>query len=148
MDEITHVEIHNIAPLGPAETIVIRSGTEARAFEFRSYERSDDDMTELWTLGPEVELKGRRPIKSVFKDGAQPSIIGTVRDSEDAGQPLTLKPGETLIIRVSDLTPNQVQYYQESLDAAIEHRGLDLRALIVYGDELAVQQREASEAER
>lgn len=69
---ITHVEIRNIAPHGPASRIVIHSDTEgtARAFEFRSYEISDDGMTELWTLGPEVELEERARPKSVFEDPA------------------------------------------------------------------------------
>lgn len=60
------------------------------------------------------------------------------------GQAVTIKPGETLIIRVSDMSPLQVNQYQEHLEAMIEHAGLDLRALIVHGDELAVQQRETS----
>lgn len=78
MDEITHVEIINIAPHGPAHRVIIHSDAEgeARAFEFRAYERSEDGMTELWTLGPEVELEEREPLMSVFKDGVYPPIIG------------------------------------------------------------------------
>lgn len=62
---------------------------------------------------------------------------------DGAVESLTLKPGETLIIRVSDLTPTQVQQYQEHLEAVIEHAGLDVRVLVVMGDELAAQQNAA-----
>lgn len=45
-----------------------------------------------------------------------------------------VKPGETLVIRLKDWTPDQVGYYQEFLDA----QGLPFRVLAVIGDELAV----------
>ena len=45
-----------------------------------------------------------------------------------------VKPGETLVIRVKDWRPEQVEFYQEYLD----HRGLPFGALVVIGDELAV----------
>ena len=45
-----------------------------------------------------------------------------------------MKPGETLVIRVKDWRPEQVEFYQEYLD----HRGLPFGALVVIGDELAV----------
>ena len=45
-----------------------------------------------------------------------------------------VRPGETLVIRVADWNPEQVEYYQEDLDT----RGLPFRVLVVIGDELAV----------
>jgi hypothetical protein len=69
------------------------------------------------------------------QDMVRPEDEGLIR------QAAMLKPGETLIIRVADLSPHQVQQYQEHLEAVIESAGLDVRVLIVYGDELAVQQR-------
>lgn len=45
-----------------------------------------------------------------------------------------VKPGETLVIRLKDWNPDQVEYYQEDLD----RRGLPFRVLAVIGDELAV----------
>ncbi len=51
--------------------------------------------------------------------------------------PVILGPGETLIIRVTDLTPGQQQEYQEALDWRHDHGHLPFRAIVVYGDELA-----------
>ena len=45
-----------------------------------------------------------------------------------------VKPGETLVIRVKDWRPEQVEFYQEYLD----QRGLPFGVLVVIGDELAV----------
>lgn len=47
-----------------------------------------------------------------------------------------VKPGETLIIRVSDMSPGQMRDYQESFDQA----GLPFRCAVVFADELAVVQ--------
>jgi hypothetical protein len=51
-------------------------------------------------------------------------------------------PGETLVIRVSDLTPNQMREYQESLTQQHEWGSLPFRCLVVYGDELGVRRAE------
>ena len=49
-----------------------------------------------------------------------------------------VKPGQTLVIRVKDWNPEQVEYYQEVLD----QRGLPFGVLVVIGDELAVAEQE------
>jgi len=49
-----------------------------------------------------------------------------------------VKPGETLIIRMRDWSADQVEYYQEYLDA----HGLPFGVLVVVGDELAVAEQE------
>lgn len=53
-----------------------------------------------------------------------------------------VRPGETLVIRLQDWSPEQAQYYQEDLDS----RGLPFRALVVIGDELAVARPERETA--
>lgn len=140
MDDITHVEIINIAPHGPASRIVIHSDTdgEARAFEFRSYEMSGDGMTELWTLGPEVELEEREPLESVFKDGAWP--VGAPLTEEEAAEleqrlreelakpltykvlppspPYTPKAGEVITVDGTECIVNQVVHTADKLEIA------------------------------
>jgi hypothetical protein len=54
-----------------------------------------------------------------------------------ASVPVILGPGETLIIRVTDLTPNQVREYQDALDYREADGILPFRAIVVYGHELA-----------
>lgn len=51
-----------------------------------------------------------------------------------------VKPGETLVIRVSDLTPNQMREYQQAIDQALEWRQLPFQCLVVYAEELGVVQ--------
>ena len=53
-----------------------------------------------------------------------------------AGSVTAVAPGETLVIRVTDLTPMQMCEYQESLDRP----GLPFRCLVVYGESLGVVQ--------
>jgi hypothetical protein len=50
--------------------------------------------------------------------------------------PVILEPGATLIIRVADLTPDQIRDYQQALDFEHEH-GHFPPTIVVYGDELA-----------
>jgi hypothetical protein len=45
-------------------------------------------------------------------------------------------PGEILVIRVSDLTPNQMREWQEVLDRASGDGRIQFRCLVVYGDGL------------
>ena len=54
-----------------------------------------------------------------------------------ASVPVILGPGETLIIRVTDLTPNQQREYQDALDHWHADGRLPFRAVVVHGDELA-----------
>jgi hypothetical protein len=54
-----------------------------------------------------------------------------------AAIPVILGPGETLIIRVTDLTPNQRHEYQQFLDDWHRSGELPFRAIVVIGDELA-----------
>lgn len=51
--------------------------------------------------------------------------------------PVILGPGEALIIRTTDLNPNQMCEYQESLDYRYEVDDLPFRVIVVHGDELA-----------
>jgi len=53
-----------------------------------------------------------------------------------------VKPGETLVIRVTDWTPGQADCYQQVLDA----QGLPFRVLVVIGEGLAVAKPEDDEA--
>ena len=50
-----------------------------------------------------------------------------------------VRPGETLVIRLQDWNPEQVEYYQEHLD----RQELPFRVLVVIGDELAVARPDA-----
>jgi len=52
-----------------------------------------------------------------------------------------VKPGETLVIRGADWTPNQVEMYQDYLDG----HGLPFGVLVVAGDELAVAKPEPAD---
>ena len=49
-----------------------------------------------------------------------------------------VKPGETLVIRGRDWTPNQVREIQQVMDAMHEDGHVPFKALAVFGDELAV----------
>lgn len=51
-----------------------------------------------------------------------------------------VKPGETLVIRLKDWNADQVEYYQEHLDARHHAGEIPFRPLVVIGDELAVVQ--------
>lgn len=51
--------------------------------------------------------------------------------------PVILGPGETLIIRTTDLNPSQMRDYQEHLDGWHQCGELPFRAIVVHGDELA-----------
>lgn len=51
--------------------------------------------------------------------------------------PVILGPGETLIIRTTDLTPNQMREYQQALDYEHECGHFPFQAVVVHGDELA-----------
>ena len=49
-----------------------------------------------------------------------------------------IAPGETLVIRTTDLTPNAMREYQEALDAWYENGRLPFRCIVLHGDGLAV----------
>lgn len=49
-----------------------------------------------------------------------------------------VKPGETLVIRVRDLSTAAVGIYQRQLDRHLADAGLPFKVLAVTGDELAV----------
>lgn len=49
-----------------------------------------------------------------------------------------VRPGETLVIRVTDLTPEQMAGYQDRLNVAHEYGFIPFRCLVVYGEELGV----------
>jgi hypothetical protein len=49
-----------------------------------------------------------------------------------------VKPGETLVIRVTGWTPEQADLYQEYLDATAAAIGAGFRVLVVIGDELGI----------
>jgi hypothetical protein len=49
-----------------------------------------------------------------------------------------VKPGETLVIRMADLTPSQQYEYQMALSRAYQDGFLPFRAFIFTGDELGV----------
>ena len=49
-----------------------------------------------------------------------------------------VKPGETLVIRGRDWTPNQVREIQQVMDALHEEGRIPFKALAIFGDELAV----------
>jgi hypothetical protein len=51
-----------------------------------------------------------------------------------------VKPGETLVIRGRDWTPNQVREIQQVMDAMHEDGQIPFRALATFGDELGVVQ--------
>lgn len=69
------------------------------------------------------------PTPSIEERLAALEVLGTV--------PVILGPGETLIIRVTDLTPNQIREYQDDLDYREADGILPFRAIVVYGNELA-----------
>jgi hypothetical protein len=49
-----------------------------------------------------------------------------------------VKPGETLVIRVRDWTPTQVDMYQEYLENRHAGGEIPFRPIVVIGDELAI----------
>jgi hypothetical protein len=49
-----------------------------------------------------------------------------------------LGPGEVLVIRMADWTPGQVREYQQVLDQWHFDGDLPFRAIVVFGDEMAV----------
>lgn len=51
---------------------------------------------------------------------------------------LIVKPGETLVIRTTGLTPQQIKLYQEYADLYTAGLDAPFRVLIVHGDELAI----------
>lgn len=51
---------------------------------------------------------------------------------------LRLEPGETLIVRVNDLSPSQAQQYQECLEYAFP--GVPVR--VIHGEEILVAKAE------
>lgn len=53
-----------------------------------------------------------------------------------------VKPGETLVIRVRDWTPTQVDMYQEYLENRHAGGEIPFRPIVVIGDELAIVQPE------
>ena len=53
-----------------------------------------------------------------------------------------VKPGETLVIRIRDWNADQVDCYQEYLDARHQAGEIPFRPLVVIGDELAIVQPE------
>ena len=53
---------------------------------------------------------------------------------------VVVRPGETLILRVADLTPNQVRELQEAVDDMTRFRGLPFQTIVLPGDELGVAQ--------
>jgi hypothetical protein len=55
-----------------------------------------------------------------------------------------VKPGETLVIRCRDWTPDQAEQWQEYIDAA--WRDLPFRVVVVIGDELGVASPESDDA--
>lgn len=55
---------------------------------------------------------------------------------------MTVKPGETLVIRGRDWTPGQVREVQDWMDADYESGRIDFKVLAVIGDELGVVQPE------
>ena len=69
------------------------------------------------------------PVPTIEERLAALEVLATV--------PVILGPGETLIIRVADLTPNQQWEYQKNLDWRHENGHLPFRAIVVCGDELA-----------
>lgn len=54
-----------------------------------------------------------------------------------------VKPGETLVIRGQNWTPNQVRELQHAMDFMREDGMIGFKVLIVFGDELGVVQPEA-----
>jgi hypothetical protein len=49
-----------------------------------------------------------------------------------------VQPGETLVIRVENLSPVQVEVYQEGLRRWLDFNGHPFRVLVVPADELGV----------
>ena len=54
-----------------------------------------------------------------------------------------VKPGETLVIRVTDLSPMQMREYQAICNVNYDEGFLPFRCLIVHGDELGVASAES-----
>lgn len=57
-----------------------------------------------------------------------------------------VKPGETLVLRGRDWTPNQVHEIQQVMDAMHEDGTIPFKVLAVFGDELGVIQAEEEPA--
>jgi len=53
---------------------------------------------------------------------------------------VVVRPGETLILRVADLTPNQVRELQDWVDGMREYYHLPFQTIVLPGDELGVVQ--------
>ena len=47
-------------------------------------------------------------------------------------------PGETLVLRLRDLTPMQIREYQDAMDSATEYGIIPFKVLVVFADELGV----------
>jgi hypothetical protein len=62
-------------------------------------------------------------------------VLGTV--------PFILSAGDVLIIRTTDLTPNQIREYQGALDYEHETGRFPFQAVVVHGDELAAARTKA-----
>ena len=56
-----------------------------------------------------------------------------------------VKPGESLVIRGRDWTPNQVREIQDWMDAERESGRISFKVLVLPGDELGVVQPEPAE---
>jgi hypothetical protein len=56
-----------------------------------------------------------------------------------------VRPGETLIIRTTDLAPNQMRDYQESLELWFAHNAPEIKVLVIYGEGGQVLRRDAHE---
>lgn len=50
--------------------------------------------------------------------------------------PVVVKPGDALVIRKADLTPDQMREYQQALDYWHEDGHLPFRVFVFVGDEL------------
>jgi hypothetical protein len=77
-----------------------------------------EDFLEATSSGPTIEERL-----------AALEVLGTA--------PVRLEPGETLIIRTTDLTPNQIREYQQALDYEHECGHFPFQSVVVHGDELA-----------
>ena len=49
-----------------------------------------------------------------------------------------VKPGETLVIRTADLTPNQMREWQDHFEREADSGYIPFRVLVVHGDGLGV----------
>lgn len=151
------VTLTHIAPFGPAESLHLRLPDLERRYLVRGFRPSSDHRADVYELGAEITdgpLKPIGPDAKVEPVSAEPSErpesrswpypIASLPPIPPPGtETTTLKPGETVIIRVSpDARPSQVQEYRDRLEAAIGSAGLGMRVLIVAGDELAVQRTE------